>query len=618
MLWSLLGAVFGLAHAPPPRELMISGDVVTSSSQAPFLVSLLQCTTSGSTMYCAKFCSGSLIAPDVVLTAGHCVHNASSQFGVNTPPVALGTMYVMAGSVDVYNISGTLKLVSRVVNYGYSLNVRYSFDKDLGLVFLESCFDLIPGEIETVKLSTLSTEPDWASESTSCADRTVRTFGFGVMSNLPSEISKDNGKLKSISTLVHTPEVCLNAYLAATFANAETDLSVLDEPQYLLIKEYYYSLLAPEYHICSGGNRDASACFGDSGGPVVAFPDNPAKRQIVAVTSFGSTGFCGLGPDFNARVASNAQWVLDQMEAHSAGCASVQSSFSEYPFTRLPADEYATSRCLDGTNTWQCEHGACIAPSLVCDGSSNCGAGDNSDEDSDLCPTSRRRLLEDPVEGNCPLDGDGMDELNALISAYLAKQAPSVKKNRIVVVQKAAVVVVGTLNRGDDGRIHVEGLAGLSGLPRTKPPIPAPSANSSTVACSDINATLRVLIADEVNRSVNTAQNTPGPFSDACARIDDCKLLGDYTASSSLDDFCTSMKEFVRQMTVANLLIQNFNSTYSLACASEAVVTTVAPATGDSSQTTTTTQAPAVKGGGSNHTPLSKLTLLLAAVLLYR
>lgn len=63
------------------RRLMIDGDVVAPISADPFVVSLLQCTVSGGSHFCGKFCSGFLIAANVVLTAGHCTHDASDTPG---------------------------------------------------------------------------------------------------------------------------------------------------------------------------------------------------------------------------------------------------------------------------------------------------------------------------------------------------------------------------------------------------------------------------------------------------------------------------------------------------------------------------------------------------------
>ena len=84
-----IGVLFMVALLPvdaAQRRLIIDG-ATTEIVQYPFTVSLMYCRGSAVTnsLSCASFCSGALIAPHVVLTAGHCVFDAAeSAMGYDT------------------------------------------------------------------------------------------------------------------------------------------------------------------------------------------------------------------------------------------------------------------------------------------------------------------------------------------------------------------------------------------------------------------------------------------------------------------------------------------------------------------------------------------------------
>ena len=170
----LLSFGYQWSMAQSVRRLIVSGRE-TSVSAYPFTVALLYCETDwGVRKDCAIFCSGSLIAPNLVLTAGHCVYDSDSPFGYPLSPTPLSNMYVMLGSSDAQSDPAKVIKVKSVINGGYATNLRFPFDDDIGLVFLSECVDLIPGRIETIKVATPNNDAQITSTCTS-----VTTTGYG-------------------------------------------------------------------------------------------------------------------------------------------------------------------------------------------------------------------------------------------------------------------------------------------------------------------------------------------------------------------------------------------------------------------------------------------------------
>ena len=552
------------------RRLMISGDVVTGTSVAPYVVAILACSIYGNQYYCGKFCSGSLIAPDVVLTAGHCTRDSSSPYGVDNPPIDLSRMYILAGTVDLYNGTGTLVKVSSLVNGGFGLNVRYELDNDIGLLFLNSCVTIRSGIVETIKVATLDSEPNWATAS--CANRTVKTFGFGLKSNLPSTIASDDGKLKKITSIAHGPDTCTQAYVDASMASIGQTSAILDLPQYSAYRAYYYTTVVGDYHICAGGQTSTSSCFGDSGGPVVAFADDSSNRQIVGVTSFGVSQFCGLGPDFTQRTATHSQWIVDQIGLHGKTCVAASQSFATWPVTTLTFQQHTSrfrsSRCADSAQ-WQCQWGRCLNASFVCNTSYDCGTGDYSDEDVDFCSASRR------------LD-ETQDELQNLIYAYKAKH-PEVA-NRKTGGDTPHLIVVGSLS---DRRVS-DGLpAGMPPLPVSLQQAPHVKATKST-NCGSINTLINGLITAAQTAGDNAAETNYNTFQTACLTEKSCVFQVGFTVDSSVDDFCSEMLTFISNTAIATQLETGFNTKYSETCLAPGQTTTTTTTT--TRPTTTTTR----------------------------
>jgi secreted trypsin-like serine protease len=348
------------------RRLIIDGSAAVNNDY-PFTVSLMYCRGSpAGSLACASFCSGSLIAPHVVLTAGHCVYDTSkSAFKFDVPSVPLENMFVLMGSSDwkTLDASTGARLVKavKVINRGYSRNLKYRLDNDVGLVFLADCVETVSGMIQTIPLATSKTEA-----LNSCSP--IVSLGFGKHSAVPGEIFVHDGKLRSLyGDTVHSIDTCQLAYIEGR--KREGFSGNLDDVDSVM-------------HFCAGGDTVPSLCHGDSGGPVISRARDGSIHQA-GIVSFGGLSVCMSSPDYSSRVSAHSAWIRDQILGYRQTCPgwSIEKAFSSWP---LPDTDPvpSSSRCLD--NKWQCAiSGQCIDISSVCDGIPNCE--DNSDEDEMYC-----------------------------------------------------------------------------------------------------------------------------------------------------------------------------------------------------------------------------------------
>jgi trypsin len=373
-----------IAEGKEVPSFKIIGGNVASASQLPEVVAFLTCQSSNSSggLSCYKLCSGTLIAPNVVMTAAHCVRSEFSAFDDLQPSSPVSNMYAVAGTKDYqqsdWSSDGMLLKVIKVVFGAYGTNVRFQTDGDIALLELETCLSPMIGSVEFAKVGTRDNEP-----SASCDDVTVA--GYGKITNAPDPLSVSDGKLRYFTTNLNSPETCLDVSLY---------LSTKTSPPYnynLFSPDVRYSII-DDLYLCSGGNSIDSVCFGDSGGPTLY------NGAVIGVTSFGIGGsgeFCFIGPGYSTRVAYYATWIRDQMENRFSTCSGwrVSDSFpaSSWPLTQwTPSVDFSASRCP--SQLWQCLSGECIEPRKVCDGTPNCWDGSDetfvSNAGVSLCPSN--------------------------------------------------------------------------------------------------------------------------------------------------------------------------------------------------------------------------------------
>ena len=229
-------------------------------------------------------CSGSLLTPTVLLTAGHCTDGATTarvyfqqDAGANYNPT---TELDPVTGYPEFCAPGTLGVTcatsEQLYNFGFDDFAGYPNTSDAGLVILDQPIAVSeygklapPGTLDGLD----------RARGTRGTIFTVSGYGltYSVNSNSPLSNISFRSRLMAQSTLVN-----LNSGNNAGF-NLQTQ---------------------------GNGNSRGGTCGGDSGGPV--FLGGPNSNLIVGVTSFGLNDLCR-GTDFAYRTDTEAvlAWIED-------------------------------------------------------------------------------------------------------------------------------------------------------------------------------------------------------------------------------------------------------------------------------------------------------------------
>lgn len=233
-------------------------------------------------------CSGSLISPTKVLTAGHCADTADGAVSARVWfQQDAGANYdqdlgydPITGYADscAEGTLGTLCATSHeLYNYGFANFAGFPDTHDVGLVILDQPIELPEyGQLPTAgKLDKLST-----ARGTKNTVFTVSGYGLSYSSQVHSAVGNISfrERLMVKSTLVNLRSAITDGYNLQTQGN---------------------------------GDGRGGTCSGDSGGPV--FLGGSSSNLIVGVTSFGMNSICR-GTDFAYRI--DRPEVLEWINSH--------------------------------------------------------------------------------------------------------------------------------------------------------------------------------------------------------------------------------------------------------------------------------------------------------------
>lgn len=237
-------------------------------------------------------CSGSLLTPDIFLTAGHCTDGATSarvyfqqDAGANYDP-ALGIDPV-SGYPDrcAEGTEGvTCSSASQVFNYGFADFAGFPDTGDAGLVILDS-----PIRLEEYAVLAAPGSLDGLATQRGRQDTTVTMSGYGLSYSSPVAVVSFRERLMANAKVTN-----LRSANTAGF-NLQT----------------------------TGNGKDlGGTCSGDSGGPV--FLGGYESNLVVAVTSFGLNAYCR-GTDFAYRTDTTAvqQWIVETAENAGADISGI-------------------------------------------------------------------------------------------------------------------------------------------------------------------------------------------------------------------------------------------------------------------------------------------------------
>jgi secreted trypsin-like serine protease len=245
-------------------------------------------------------CSGTVVAPDLVLTAGHCAENM--QTGVLNE--ASGYQ-VVTGNVD-WNAAETERQVSGVTK-----------------VIACSCFDRGTdiGDVALLELSTPTTAPAVTLASSPRAGTKALLAGWGRTYYNQETLDE---RLQWAPTVVRRPQHCEQE--APPFSPA-SEICVVDTP-----------------------SRQTGSCEGDSGGPLlVAEPSAVGGMVQIGVDDHGYGECATSSPSVFARVDAISAWVRGWAQAlASAPPASASLPGDTVAMPMLPGVASTSSLTLGG------------------------------------------------------------------------------------------------------------------------------------------------------------------------------------------------------------------------------------------------------------------------------
>ena len=280
---TLMAIVLALAVMVTP-VLAITGNWVEDDVH-PFVGLVVYYDSNGEFIW---RCSGSLISPTKVLTAGHCSDTADGAVsarvyfqqdaGANYDPITQVDPVTGYPETCAAGTLGTLCATSdELYNYGFANFAGFPNIHDVGLVILDQPismpeYGVLPADGELDDLDTARGTRDTVF-TVSGYGLTYRTQAHSAVPNISFR-----ERLMAQSTLVNLRSGLTDGYNLQTQGN---------------------------------GDDRGGTCSGDSGGPV--FLGGPESNLIVGVTSFGLNALCR-GTDFAYRIDRTE--VLDWINSH--------------------------------------------------------------------------------------------------------------------------------------------------------------------------------------------------------------------------------------------------------------------------------------------------------------
>ena len=229
-------------------------------------------------------CGGTLITPDTVLTAAHCVAGLS-QTGDNWVDPDGGIAEIMIGTASLGAVEPRhIRPIATIIKHeGY---IAASRGDDIALIRLRSP---VGGAVSRLSLSP-------SSDPAKAWTTPLMVAGFGA--------TADRGQAKRFQDLKGA------TFYAATERLEEVAVPLTDPAT---CKARYSTSTVGTGQICAGyveGGRDS--CQGDSGGPLVTFDRNGCPYQV-GVVSWGDR--CAQAESYGiyTRISAYADWIKRQV-----------------------------------------------------------------------------------------------------------------------------------------------------------------------------------------------------------------------------------------------------------------------------------------------------------------
>lgn len=270
-----------IATPTPEVQIQIVGGQPADPGEWPWQVALI---TRGETVYYGQFCGGTLIDPQWVVTAAHCITDEANGNAVSDP----STIDVVAGIFDLTNTSGDTQVhIAQIIRHPqYNPN---TFNNDIALLRLETPIAI--GGSGANKIATIPLVP---SSTGTLAGTSAYVTGWGN-TQYPADPTWPT-ELQEVQMPILSNTTCNDAN--------------------------HYGGYITDNMLCAGidpsGGKDS--CQGDSGGPLVI---SDGGWKLAGIVSWGYNCAESYHPGVYTRVSKYAIWVAANIDTTAPQVTSI-------------------------------------------------------------------------------------------------------------------------------------------------------------------------------------------------------------------------------------------------------------------------------------------------------